>query len=1606
MNDCFRQRCRKGIGVMRDKAGADGRMNGTGNRSNMRLGGTVIGILLGWLVCGQAATINVPGDFATIQAAIDSSVDGDEVVIQPGTYTGTGNRNLDFGGRLITVRSIDPNNPEIVLSTVIDCEGDFDQYYRGFYFHNGETSDAIVSGLTVQHGFREGTGAIRISGSNPTIKQCVIRDNYLDIWGLGSAITCQNSQSIIIDCVIENNHTHFDGGGAVGIDGNSSVTMKRCLIRNNSSGLGGGLYLEGGTIDLEDCRIVDNRSQQKGGGIYGGATGHLENCVIAGNESTSNGSVIFATGVDFTFINCTIADNHNLVGAGLRFKNNSSLTMSNSIVWGNGPQAITFDSGVIAIDHSTIEGGWSGTGNINSDPQFLFAEDYHPANGSPSIDAGSNIIPDGLAANDLDGNARLIDGDGDVTATVDMGAYEYQPNLAVITTAPERMEITAFVNESKIMVEQVEIRNSGGGGLNWQISENCGWLDVLPASGGPLTTGGSETIQVSIDPNGLAVGDHYCVLVVEDSVAGGIEREFEVTLKVRTIRHVPGDYATIQVAVNASVDGDEVVVQPGTYSEFDINLGSKVITVRSAQGAQTCIIELDTGHDGFWVGGNGIDGAIIDGLTVTNGDGFLCGNKAIIRNCIVRNNTKGIDIIEGGATIDTCQVINNQSYGIKVAGSPSVLIHSSITGNGHQGVRFGGGQLKISYCEISDNADNGVHLSSGDFHIDHCLIQGNQTNGSSGSGDSGITIDNLGGWGRITNCVILDNEGYGISWHGSSSHTGTGEIKHCIVRNSHTPIYAPLSNVVVAYCNIEQDGWPLAWIGITTEEVDLTPDGHFIAGSAGIDDGEAAGLAVIEDDIDGENVYGPAVDIGLDEFIDTDGDRVPDWYEARYFGSATAAIAGEDPDNDGLTTREEYELYGSDPNTTNRTIYVDAQRPDDTGDGLSWATAKRTIQAGIDAAVNNGERVVIAEGIYSGIGNLKLNPNGREIIIQSVDPLEPTVVSGTIIRNLASATSTNPNDFGSGFILRNYEGNGCRISGLTIMNCMSITNLGSGGIACRNSSPTIEYCVLKGNIGYGYFSVGEGSAIACKASRAIIKNSLIAYNQALTSSGGGVSCVDSSNVQIIQCTLADNVATNNGLGGGVYVDATSRVRVQNSIVWNNSDVNGMLESSQISGEAANIDIDYSCVKNLTGALGGVGNIGSDPLFVENGDWDDKGTPSPFDDTYIAGKYHLQSQAGRFELDDLRGMDYNWDGAIDLFELMLMAEHWLTSYYIHPGNYNGDWLVDLRDFTGLNQVYLADPVLSTQWVPDGLMSPCIDAGDPMSDWHDEPEPAGRRVNMGVYGGTAYASHSFYSADLDSDGDIDKNDLAILTTRWLQRTLHWSLDEHSGSVAAESFGGYDGILHNFYTNDIQWRAGYINNALGFDGINDYVEIVGYKGVNGTASRTVTAWIKTSMTGEIISWGNNFAGEKWIFRVQDSNGSPGAIRVEVSSGYIVGTTDVCDGLWHHVAAVLVDDGSPDVSEILLYVDGSLESVSASLAHPIQTAAAENVAIGVFLASGRYFNGKIDDVWIYERALTASEIANIALHGQYNYADLSGDGVTDYSDFTILNANWMAGR
>ena len=237
---------------------------------------------------------NGPADFSNIQAAIDDANDGDIIIVNPGTYNGDGNRDIDFKGKAITVRSTDPNDPNIVDLTIIDCN----HIGRGFFFHSGEDGNSILSGFTIMNGQAAiGAGIYCENQSGPTIANCVIRSNRADdreSGGFGGGISGCNGT--IINCTISGNTaggmSYGSGGGLYGCNG----TIINCIVSLNrlpSGGNGGGLSECNG--DIINCTISNNWLADRswgwmgcGGGLYR-CNGKIINSTISGNVVVAEG---------------------------------------------------------------------------------------------------------------------------------------------------------------------------------------------------------------------------------------------------------------------------------------------------------------------------------------------------------------------------------------------------------------------------------------------------------------------------------------------------------------------------------------------------------------------------------------------------------------------------------------------------------------------------------------------------------------------------------------------------------------------------------------------------------------------------------------------------------------------------------------------------------------------------------------------------------------------------------------------------------------------------------------------------------------------------------------------------------------------------------------------------------------------------------------------------------------------------------------------------------------------------------------------------------------------------------------------------------------------
>ncbi len=567
-------------------------------------------------------TLQVPGDYATIQAAIDAANTGDVVLVADGTYTGSGNKNLNFNGKAVHVRSA--GGPS---ACVIDCQNSG----WGFYINSGEGSSSIVEGFTITKGSNTG-GGIYCVDSSPSVINCIIIENSSGI-GTAGGVYCAVSNPTFTNCIIAHNSTNIYGGG-IYCD-RSSPTLTNCLITGNTAALGGGIYcVSGSSPTLTNCTIADNISGTYGGGIccQSDSDPVLNNTIVWGNTATTGADQIYTDDA------------------------NSCVMLYNSCC----PDTPSDLSGTAPIATYDAE-------SITDDPLFEdpASDDYHLQDTSPCIDTGDNsLVPPGITE-DLDGINRIVDGDNDSTATVDMGPYEYQHVVYVKTDGDDT-----------------------NNGFSWDTAV--------------------QTIQKGLD---LAGDTSWTVLVANGTYAGAGNKDLNFNGKAVVLKSQNGAGSC---TIDCEGSGRGLAFFNGETSDavvdgFTITNGANDAGLIYINGAsptiQNCIIRSN------------------DCTFMTGGGLYLASSNSHIINCIIANNYGsaaspspkggGLYVSGGSPTVTNCTIVNNRAHqgsggGIYCTGSATVTVNNSILWGNISGwltgvpdqVYVSSGSVTLNYCDV------------------------------------------------------------------------------------------------------------------------------------------------------------------------------------------------------------------------------------------------------------------------------------------------------------------------------------------------------------------------------------------------------------------------------------------------------------------------------------------------------------------------------------------------------------------------------------------------------------------------------------------------------------------------------------------------------------------------------------------------------------------------------------------------------------------------------------------------------------------------------------------------------------------------------------------
>lgn len=375
----------------------------------------------------DAGTVRVPGDYAHIQDALDAAMNGDLVLVAAGIYSGEGNRDLDFHGKSVMLRS--ESGPE---STIIDCGF----LSGGVTFHTGEDSRTSINGFTILNGSA----------------------------GYGAGISLEGASPRITDCTISGCAAEHDGGG-IDCRAGSDPLVFRCRVTGCEAGFGGGIACYRSDPRIEACIFEGNTAHSFGGGIYlYYSESAILSCVVSDNRASSGAGIRCSAYGSPSILNCTVVDNEaDISGGGIHGSSASAIFRATaSIIWGNSPDEIVDYSGNSLVNYCDVEGGWPGSGNIDADPLFIAPGDFHIGEGSPCAETGG----DACALLDMDGELRPRGSFPDIGADErdDGGLEVLLDNFPAIIYPGTSYSIRALVRNTDMETESfdsVELKLSG-----------------------------------------------------------------------------------------------------------------------------------------------------------------------------------------------------------------------------------------------------------------------------------------------------------------------------------------------------------------------------------------------------------------------------------------------------------------------------------------------------------------------------------------------------------------------------------------------------------------------------------------------------------------------------------------------------------------------------------------------------------------------------------------------------------------------------------------------------------------------------------------------------------------------------------------------------------------------------------------------------------------------------------------------------------------------------------------------------------------------------------------------------------------------------------------
>ena len=1101
--------------------------------------------------------------YYSVKAAIDAANAGDVILIGPGVYKLNGELTVN---KSVTIRGA-------AGKEVTELNGQ--DFCRCMTISGSATPSPVVEELT----FRKGKSASQKDGGGVavgygTLRRCIVTDNAAGGRGGGLAIS---GSGFVSQCSVSSNKETICWGG-VGVVMTGNSILEHSIVFDNvnwkdgvagAGGPGGGIDLQSNNPTVRNCTIYGNCGTT-GGGIYNnvGNNAKIHDCIVWGNMTTSD----------------TSEGAPNWYGTGNKITN-----VFSSVAWG------------VTVGDRKLFG--------NPDFKDAAHGDFRLKATSLCCDSAWGVA---TVEKDFLGNPRVRG------AKMDIGALESDPNekaIAMVTAVEGSLDSAVLSCTAK--------------GTGFDIGEaTCYWT----FDGRVPTAGDHDAVGVSASHTyGLGTVSVALTVVIGDETFTDVQSDLSFVYPAHTyVRetnpNAAAPYASwetaatdIQSAIDAAGDGSVVHVTNGTYHvTADISV-MKQLTVRSVEGWQATTVDAGNKSRCFYLG---IDGAVVDGFTLTHGvtPSQQDGGGALVvagrlRRCFVTDNAasgKGGGVnVNGSGIVSECIVCTNRST--SSWGGPGICMQG---GTVEHSIVFDNFNLDKEGNPTSGGDGGGIFMFNGSPKVRNCTVYGNWAGLGGGirnaAGNNGSVIDTIV-WG---NHVTGDSSAGAPNWNGDGTKM--------------TNVFSTVQWGTVTVAD------PDKFLGDPGFIDAAHGDFHLKATSPCRD--ASWGRATVESDVYGaERVQGDGMDVGAVE-NDPDVSSVSITYEktgdldactvdftanANGFEIAGATCywtfdgrtpTADDHDAEGQTAQNEYGngthsaalavVYNGQTyedalvdflTVSPSKIYVvveneHAQSPFDT-----WAKAATNVNDAVEVAAEKGTTIFVSNGVHHVSKAITVNKqltltsvNGPSVTAITTDGrdrvLNQTINNSTV----AGFTLTGGNSQGNG------NGGGVNISGGVLTNCVVCGNRtggnGIGGGLAMGGSALVTGCVVSNNvIDVNWWGGG------IHLNGGTIENSLVCGNGNSSSSvdfnGGGIAVYQRGTIR--NCTVVGNSAGPNGTGGGIFWRDQAGA-VLDTIVWGNTGAAGVADlggtpPSQVTNVCSSVAVGVNTSKN---------SLVGDPLFQD------------------------------------------------------------------------------------------------------------------------------------------------------------------------------------------------------------------------------------------------------------------------------------------------------------------------------------------------------------------------------------------------------------------------